>query len=115
MHEILVPIVALVCVFGGSILLIKTLTDYWLRRKLVDKGLVSEQATNILKSDYTENKYVGLKWGLIILFGGIGLIVINFLPSQFDHESSMPYGIFCVSVSIGFLVYYFMVNRDLPK
>ena len=68
------PLAVLVPVFGAIILFIRTLTDYWLRRKLIDKGLVNEQASSILNSENeNDQKYASLKWGLIILFAGIGL------------------------------------------
>jgi hypothetical protein len=30
-------------------------------------------------------------------------------------ESPLPYGLFAVSVSIGFLIYYFMVKQSADK
>ena len=105
----------MVSVFGGTILFVKVLTDYWLKRKLIEKGHVTPEETSILYNHFSESKYSGIKWGLIILFGGIGLIVINMLPQQYDYESSLPYGVFCVSVALGFLVYYMMMKKEEEK
>ena len=114
MEDIIVPIVAMVTVFGSIVLFIKILTDYWLRRKMVEKGLVDENAVNLLKQHRHEGgKYSALKWGLIVLFAGIGLMVINFLP--YDGETSMPYGVFAFFVALGFLIYYFYVKKESEK
>lgn len=112
MEDILVPIAIFGSMVAGIILFTKTITDYRLRKKLIDKGLVNENAGSILKNESFEaGKYSSLKWGLIVLTGGIGLIIINYMP--YDGDEPMPYGVFAVSVAVGFLIYYFYVKRDM--
>ncbi len=116
MEDIIVPVVAMISVFGSIVLFIKILTDYWLRKRMVDKGATDENAVQLLKQHVSEGgKYGALKWGLIILFGSFGLIVINFLPYNYDYETSMPWGIFAFFLALGFLVYYFYVKRETEK
>lgn len=114
MDEVLIPIVLFVSMVTGVILFTKTITDYRLRKKLIDKGLVNENANSILQTESAEaSKYAPLKWGLIVLMGGIALIIINYLP--YDGDEPMPYGIFSVAISIGFLIYYFYVKKEMSK
>ena len=88
---------------------VKTMTDYILKKKMIEKGFVNDDTQAIFKN--TENyKYSSLKWGLIILFAGLSLIVMEFVPTS--PESPLPYGLFAVSVSIGFLIYYFIVKKE---
>ena len=48
-----------------------------------------------------------LKWGLIILFTGGGLILMEMLGfSLRSYQSSLPFGIVLVSVALGFLTYF---------
>ena len=90
----------------------KTLTDYFLRKKMVEKGLVGEDAVKILSKEMNEvNRYSSLKWGLIILSGGIGLVIIEVF-ADWNELSSLPLGILSISISIGFLVYYFIVKNS---
>ena len=90
----------------------KTVTDYILRKKMIEKGYMTEESQAIFKS-YKEqdNRFASLKWGLIVLCGGIGLIIIDSL--NVTPESPLPYGVFAVSLSVGFLAYYFIVRKEV--
>jgi hypothetical protein len=77
---------------------------------MVDKGFVNEETQAIFKQHSSENKATSLKWGLIILFSGLALILMEYIPA--GPESPLPYGVFSVFVSLGFLIYYFMVKKD---
>lgn len=107
-YEVLMPLVVIGTFSTGVVLLTQTLTEYYLRKRLIDKGLVNEDASNLLKKN-EGNSQGSLKWGLIILFGGIGLILISAL--DLNPESVLPFGVFAVSLSLGFLVYFFVSNK----
>lgn len=111
LRDILMPMVILGTCGGVIILFVKTLTDYILKKKLIERGLVNAEAQTLFKQQASEdNKYTSLKWGLIIFFGGLSLIIIEYVPH--DRESPLPYGIFSLAVSLGFLIYYFIVKND---
>jgi hypothetical protein len=47
--------------------------------------------------------------------GGLGLIIIEIIKSQSAqgvnwYESALPYGIELVFISLGFLIYFFIIN-----
>jgi hypothetical protein len=109
MAEVLMPLVVLGTMATGTILLTQTLTNYYLRKRMVDKGLIGDDAASMLKKQ-TESKSSSLKWGLIILFGGIGLIIIGMM--DFERDSVLPFGIFAVSLSLGFLVHFLIGNKS---
>ena len=89
----------------------KVLTDYILKKKMIEKGFVNEESQSIFKKyGREENRNSSLKWGLIILSAGIGLIIIDSLDVHPD--TTLPYGIFAVATSIGYLVYYYMMKRE---
>ena len=90
----------------------KVMTDYVLKKKMIEKGFVNDDAQAIFKQHASEvgNKYSSLKWGMIVFFAGLSLIIMEFIPVQPD--SPLPYGLFAVSVSVGFLIYYFIVKKD---
>jgi len=48
---------------------------------------------------------------LIIFFAGLSLVIMEYVPVQ--PQSPLPYGLFAVAVSLGFLIYYFLVKKDL--
>lgn len=105
----LIPIIAIISVFGSTILFVTILTNYALKKKLIDKDMVNPETANLFKKQ--DNKQSALKWGLIVLFGGLGLIVIDSMG--LDGDEAMPYGIEAVSISIGFLIYYAMMKKEM--
>lgn len=107
----LVPIVAIISVFGSTILFVSVLTNYSLKRKLIDKNMVNEETANLFKKE--TGKQSALKWGLIALFGGIGLIIIDVL--RLDGDDAMPYGIEAVCIALGFLTYYAITRKEMEN
>ena len=102
------PVLVVGTVFFTIAYIIETILKYRLRSRIVSSGLTDEKLIKGLFSSKVDNKYSSLKWGLIILFAGIGLIVLEFV--DYDYDSPLPYGIEGTFIAIGFLVYYFMVN-----
>ena len=50
---------------------VKTMTDYILKKKMIEKGFVNDDTQAIFKTHSETNRYSSLKWGLIILFAGL--------------------------------------------
>ncbi len=111
-YEILMPITVIGTFSFGVYLFTKTLTDYYLRKKMVEKGYVNEENKHLLAKENADNKYSSLKWGLLVLSAGIGLVIIEYIPNK--QESVLPFGVFAICLSIGFLI-YFMVAKALTK
>lgn len=115
LKDILMPI-TIIGSFGTSIYFFtKVMTDYILKKKMIDKGFVNDDTQAIFKtqSEAGENKFASLKWGLITFFAGLSLIVMEYIPTTPD--SPLPYGLFAVSVSLGFLIYYFIVKKEIES
>ena len=111
--EVLLPI-SIIGSLGASIYFFtKILTEYILKKKMIEKGFVNEDTQAIFKRQSATNQYSALKWGLLALSGGIGLIIIDYMGV--DMDSTLPFGILSVSMSVGFLVYYFLVKQHLQK
>ena len=103
-------------IYGSGLvfyLFTRTLTDYFLKRKMIEKGFVNDETQAIFKKYASEenDKYPSLKWAIVIFFAGLSLIVMEYIPVQ--SNSPLPYGLLAVFVSLGFLIYYFMVRRGL--
>jgi hypothetical protein len=111
MKEVLMPI-AILGSFGTSLYFFtKVLTDYILKKKMIEKGYVNEDTQAIFKTHTSENRFGSLKWGLLAFCGGVALIVMDYMEVR--SNSTLPYGILAVALSIGFLTYYFAVKKDL--
>jgi hypothetical protein len=110
-NDVLMPI-AIIGSFGASIYFFtKVMTDYILKKKMIEKGFVNDDTQAIFKQHSATNKFTSLKWGLIIFFAGVSLIIMEYIPAS--PESPLPYGLFAVSVSLGFLIYYFLLKKEI--
>lgn len=108
LKQVLMPI-TIIGSFGLTLtFFVKTLTDYYLRKKMVESGLVGQDAGELLRKQES-SKNAALKWGLIILFGGIGLIILEMIP--YSANSTLPFGVFACSLSLGFLTYFFLSKK----
>ncbi|QIA09289.1 DUF6249 domain-containing protein [Draconibacterium halophilum] len=118
MPEVLVTIV----VFFASYHIIKLVSTHLLKRKLIKAeqfdrvGILEEP-----KSENDEsNRYPSLKWGLVALMTGIGFIIIEVM-GLFNREmvkgydAVLPMGILLVCISLGFLIYFFIMNGKAVK
>lgn len=105
----------------GIISIIKLITEYKLKRRLIDKAEVSEGLSTALEESmksiapkYEQLRYPTLKWGLVFLFAGIGLIIVDFI--EYDlRRSSLPFGVISACIALGFLIYYFLMKREINK
>jgi hypothetical protein len=110
LRDILMPISVIGSLGAAIYWFTKTMTDYILKKKMIEKGFVNDTTQAIFKQQASlEDKYTSLKWGLIVLSAGLALVVLEFIETRPD--SPLPYGLFAVFVSLGFLVYYFMVQK----
>ncbi len=110
-EDVFIPISVLGSLGISIYFFTKVMTDYMLKKKMIDKGFVNDDTQAIFKEhSNADGKYSSLKWGLISFFTGLSLIIMEYVPVSPD--SPMPYGLFAVAVSFGFLLYYFLVKRE---
>ncbi|MES2733203.1 MAG: DUF6249 domain-containing protein [Bacteroidota bacterium] len=93
------------------VLIVRSFTDFFLKRKMIELGYLDQKSDKRLNHYFFNDYSSSLKWGLIILFTGLGLITQELLPAE--PHSILPYGIVLVFVSIGFLIYYLIVSKQL--
>ncbi len=104
----LVPI----ALFGATVIIVIAILNFILKMRLISSGNKDEYYIKLLTGSF-EYKSSALKWGLILLFGGIGLVVIEFIPGGKVYGSPLPFGIEAIFLSIGLLVYYLIVRKEL--
>jgi hypothetical protein len=110
--QVLMPVSIMGTLATGIVIFTRTMTDYILKKKMIDKGFVNEDTQAIFKQAPAsiDSRYPSLKWGLIIFFAGLSLVIMEYIP--YEVQSPLPYGLFALSVSLGFLLYYFIVKKD---
>lgn len=117
-------------VFFAFYQIIKSFTDFLLKRKIIkaghfeNAGILEQKVASTTPENQEANKYPSLKWGLVAFFAGLGFIFIDEMtPSasnediyrNFMQNSMLPFGIELVSISFGFIVYFLIVNFTKKK
>ena len=108
--ETLVPLglfISIVVLFIG---LAKIVSDGRTRRRLIEAGATADvvrAVTPAIRDDL--GVYSALKWGIVILAGGLALVVIQFMPYR-DNDPIVP-GILMVFVGGALLIYWAFVRR----
>jgi uncharacterized protein YneF (UPF0154 family) len=100
----LAPFLVMIVVLIILAVLISGYFHYRLRKRILDAGPLDDEAIRLLRQ-VPGVASEALKWGLLLFFGGIGLIVLAFIPYNFEG-SPLPYGLEAVFLSVGFLLYY---------
>ncbi len=95
--------------FAVTAILLIAILNFILKMRLINSGQTDPEVLKVLSNSFNQ-KIAPLKWGIILLSSGIGLILIYFIPSANQYESPLPYGIEMIFIAIGFLAYYFIAN-----
>ena len=100
-------------VFGSIIIVVKFLTDYFTRRRLIDKGLVDEKVKYLFADAGMNHLLNNIKWGLILVAIGVALFWKQISP--YYVEDTTVFGLMFILGGIGFLVYYFIAKSHIEK
>lgn len=90
--------------------IISNLLSYSLKKRIVDSGTLDENAVKLLNRLSGADSQA-LKWAIILFSGGLGLVVLEFLPYSIEN-SLLPYGVESVFLAAGFLAYYFINKKE---
>jgi len=83
--------------------------NYLLKRRIIKSGKLDENYLRLLTKQ--GNKVSALKWGILFLFAGLGLVVIGLLPFQAE-TSPIPWGVEVIFIGAGFLTYFLLIRKD---
>jgi len=105
-------------VFFGLYSILKMFTDFLLKRKIIKTGHIGKaDILGDIPVAESENRYPTLKWGLVALFAGLGLLVNDLFFFRDPHAmetgfyAMVPFGLELIFIAGGFLSYFFIVNR----
>jgi hypothetical protein len=118
------PVLVMSIIFFAIFQVLKNFTDFSLKKMIiksghVDKAGILEQKVSSASEESREvNRFPSLKWGLVAFFAGMGFILIDQNgPGTADYrlqhnymDSLLPLGIEMVCISLGFIIYFLIVN-----
>ena len=107
-----------VVVFLGFYHIIRLISEHFLKRKIIASGNFEKAGilSSPVESSEEVNKYPSLKWGLVALMAGLGLIIIEVIryaqgESTDFYQNPLPFGVELVFIALGFLIYFFIMNN----
>lgn len=111
MVEILVPIALFATIFG--IIFVAVSARNKERMALIEKGM---DASIFKEVSNTHGRYNALKWGLVIVGVGIGLILGNIFDIHGIMDDDVAYfAMVFVFGGLGLLSYYLLIRKIKPE
>ncbi len=108
MEEILVPL----GFFAVVAYIAKLIRDTRIRRKALDASLSEEAAEAFVRGGSVDpSPKSALKWGLVVLAIGAGLLFVDLLAISF--ESPVAYAVLLMGAGVALLSYY-LIEQDDP-
>ncbi len=110
-------------IFFGLYSILKMFTNFLLKRRIIKSGffdkaeILNESSLADGSTIQNENRNSTLKWGLVALFAGVGLLVNDLFFFRDPHaletgfHEMVPFGLELIFIAGGFLTYFFIVNR----
>lgn len=110
MEDILVPL----GFFALVAYIAKLIRDTRIRRKALESPLSKEEAEAFVRGGEAEpSTRAALKWGLVVLALGAGLLFVDLLMISF--ESPLAYAVLLLATGIALLGYYLIEPEDEMK
>jgi hypothetical protein len=106
------PAFAIASFFAFVLCITKVLSDNWTKRKLIEARVSDDVIRTLFRKESDPEMFAALKWGLVLVALGLGLIVSQYLPSGF--EEPLAWGVVLVFGGAGLLAYY-AVARALVR
>jgi uncharacterized membrane protein len=105
----LIPIIAIIATFSaiGIPLYHHIRTRHLERMALIEKGIVTEDVQYLYsKPPQKQNSLGALKWGLIFVFVGIGLLVAQILSRLMNVDEVIYFALVSIGAGAALLVFY---------
>ncbi len=84
--------------------IVKMSLEYFTRKKMIEKGLVGEEAAKMFKVGSEPSLPSSLKWGMVLLFVGVVIVVLQVLPTYISPE--IYFGVMLIAAGVALLIYY---------
>ena len=85
--------------------------------RLIEKGLTPEEIKEYFKDAEKKprNPYSALKWGILLVFLGLGIFAANLLEQIYDFSDGATFGLVILFAGVGFLLYYIIVRSKISS
>ena len=113
MSDNFVDVLPVFILFPCIVLMLRDIWAYMTRKRLIDKGLVGDEARKLFQTGIEGYVPSSLKWGLILVLIGIVLVVIDSIPGYVSSE--VKFGAVLISAGAGLLIYYYLASAKFKQ
>ena len=108
------PTLVVISFFVFVLGITKVLADNWTKRKLIEARVSADVVRALFRKESDPEMFAALKWGIVLVSLGVGLMVSQYLPGRFDEP--LAWGVVLVFGGVGLLAYFAaaraLVRRD---
>ncbi len=105
-YKTIVFIFILILVMRFLLTIVNKLLDHKLKNRIIERGLSEELTTALLQKNKTNELSTNIKWFLILVSTGIGLLISAKFPPLGIHSVAT----LIISISFGYLVHAFYLK-----
>lgn len=104
-------IIVLIVVLAFIITMTRQIFENKIKNKIIDKGISESQISAIFQANSGDSKYVNIKWFMLMVGLGLGLIIIHYTMPLGIHSLA----VMAFSIAISFLAYHYFLQRKTEK
>jgi hypothetical protein len=108
MSDKMIEMIPLFVVFPTVVIIVKTVLDYNIRKRLIDKGIASEEAKNYFHRNVEMHLPSSLKWGMVLVLIGLVMVIMELMPVYLTPEFIL--GVILLAAGVGLLAYYILAS-----
>lgn len=102
---VMIPIAVTYIVFWGIVTILRIVKESRIKDRMVELGHLEPEKQWILqKSASAPDTYSNLKYGIVLVSVGAGLMIVNDL--NLDHNAPIIFGLLAIVAGLGFLLYF---------
>ena len=102
---VMIPIAVTYIVFWGIISILRIIRESRIKARMVELGhLEPDKQWITQKSANVADTYSNLKYGIVLVSVGTGLVIVNDL--NLDHNAAIIFGLLAIVAGLGFLLYF---------
>jgi hypothetical protein len=102
------PVLVVLIIFGSVVSIIKAVGDHRVKMRYLEKG-PNDLPTKPIDLNFGNGFGTSLKWGLVCLFVGLALFIMEMMPRYFEDEAILG-GMF-IAAGVALLLYYFLADK----
>lgn len=112
--EVAIPVLFILSCFGIFIAYI--VTRHKERQSVISKGLNSDEIKALYsRAPRPGHPLTSLKWGLLFIFGGLAVLVGNFLHERYMVDGSVIVGMVCLFAGIALMIFYGIASKKTDR